>query len=237
MGDKPVTGDWSGSGVARIGVFRGSAWYLDYNGNGAWNGPSTDRHFTFGLTGDISVTGDWNNDGLTNIGVFRPSTRTWYLDYTGNGAWNGPSTDRQYTFGLIGDIPVIGDWNMDGFSSIGVFRPSTRTWYLDYNGNGVWNGPSTDWQYTFGLIGDIPITGKWSGISGTASILSLEENLVEKPESVIKVPDVTRLVAAVPKVEIPVRSSQAVSPSTGRNHPGANPLANGGGARIVEYLS
>jgi len=34
--------------------------------------------------------------------------------------------------------------------------------YLDYNGNGVWNGASIDRQYNFGITGDIPISGKWS---------------------------------------------------------------------------
>ncbi|MDX8551871.1 S8 family serine peptidase, partial [Methanospirillum purgamenti] len=71
-------------------------------------------------------------DLVTTIGVFRG--RTWYLDYSGNGVWNGPATDRQYTFGLVGDVPLTGDWNGDGKTSIGVFRG--RTWYLDYNGNG-----------------------------------------------------------------------------------------------------
>ncbi|WP_320211746.1 VCBS repeat-containing protein [Methanospirillum purgamenti] len=142
-----------------IGVLRGNKWYLDNNGNGAWNGPSTDRQYTFGLSGDKPVTGNWNYDGKTKIGVFRGNK--WYLDYNGNGVWNGPSTDRQYTFGLSGDKPITGDWNGDGKAKIGVFRGNK--WYLDNNGNGAWNGPSTDRQYTFGLSGDTPVTGDWNG--------------------------------------------------------------------------
>ena len=126
-----------------------------------WNGASVDRSYNFGITGDIPVTGDWNNDWKTEIGVFRPSTHLFYLDYNGNGVWNGASVDRSYNFGISGDIPVSGDWNADIRTEIGVFRPSTHLFYLDYNGNGVWNGTSVDRQYNFGITGDLPISGKW----------------------------------------------------------------------------
>jgi hypothetical protein len=45
---------------------------------------------------------------------------------------------------------------------IGVFRPSAHLFYLDYNGNGVWNGAGVDRSYNFGITGDKPVTGKWS---------------------------------------------------------------------------
>jgi YVTN family beta-propeller protein len=150
--------------ISQIGVFRPSThtFYLDYNGNSAWNGAATDRQYTFGLTGDLPVSGDWNNGGKSEIGVFRPSTHTFYLDYNGNGVWNGAAIDRQYDFGLTGDLPVSGDWNNDGKSEIGVYRPSTHTFYQDYNGNGVWNSAAIDRQYDFGLTGDLPVSGDWN---------------------------------------------------------------------------
>jgi C1A family cysteine protease len=154
----------TGGGVDKIGVFRPSThqFYLDYNGNGVWNGASVDRQYNFGLTGDIPVSGDWDMNGKTEIGVFRPSTHVFYLDYNGNGVWNGASVDRQYNFGLTGDIPVSGDWNLDGRTEIGVFRNTSHVFYLDYNGNGVWNGASVDRQYNFGLSGDKPVSGDWN---------------------------------------------------------------------------
>jgi len=163
-GDIPITGDWNLDGRTEIGVFRNSThlFYIDYNGNGAWNGASVDRSYNFGITGDIPLSGDWNSDGRTEIGVFRNSTHLFYLDYNGNGVWNGASIDRQYNFGISGDIPVSGDWNSDTRTEIGVFRNSTHLFYLDYNGNGVWNGASIDRQYNFGITGDIPVTGSWS---------------------------------------------------------------------------
>jgi PKD repeat protein len=165
-GDLPLSGDWNNDGVYEIGVYRPSnhTFYLDYNGNGLLESPPADRSYpNFSTTGDIPVSGDWNNDGVSEICVFRPSTHLFYLDYNGNGVWNGAVTDRQYNFGLTGDLPVSGDWNNDGISEIGIFRPSTHMFYLDYNGNGVWNGGVIDRQYTFGLTGDLPVSGKWGG--------------------------------------------------------------------------
>jgi hypothetical protein len=163
-GDLPVSGDWNNDGRSEIGVFRNSThlFYLDYDGNGTWNGAVVDRQYNFGLSGDLPVSGDWNNNGISEIGVFRNSTHLFYLDYNGNGVWNGAVVDRQYNFGTFGDKPISGDWNNDGRSEIGVFRNSTHVFYLDYNGNGVWNGAVVDRQYNFGLSGDKPVTGKWS---------------------------------------------------------------------------
>ncbi|MDX8551797.1 VWA domain-containing protein [Methanospirillum sp. J.3.6.1-F.2.7.3] len=217
-GDKPVTGDWNKDGKTDIGVFRGNKWYLDSSGNGAWG--VGDKTYSFGLSGDIPVTGVWNKDGKTDIGVFRGNK--WYLDSSGNGAWG--SGDKTYTFGLAGDKPITGDWNKDGKTDIGVFRGNK--WYLDSSGNGAWG--AGDKTYTFGLSGDTPVTGKWSGSSGTASIQSVELNPLEKPDSVFEVPDVTRPVAAVPVVEMPVNSNSVkntVTPGVVPSQP--NPLVSG----------
>ena len=142
-----------------IAVFSGDIWYLDTNGDGIFS--ASDKITSFGIPADIPISGDWNLDGITEIGVFRSSTHTFYLDYNGNRVWNGAVIDRAYNFGLTGDMPVSGDWNRDGRTDIGVFRPSTHMFYLDYNGDGAWNGAIIDRVYNFGLDGDIPVTGKW----------------------------------------------------------------------------
>jgi hypothetical protein len=54
---------------------------------------------------------------------------------------------------------VVGDWNGDGKTKVGTFL--NGYWYLDYNGNGVWDGESTDKAYVFGQAGDTPIVGRW----------------------------------------------------------------------------
>jgi hypothetical protein len=161
--DEVVYGDWNGSGTTKVGVFRSATgtWYLDTNGNGAWDGCGTDRCIAFGQSGDLPLVGDWNGSGTTKVGVFRPATGTWYLDFNGNGAWEGCGTDRCIAFGQTGDLPLVGDWNGSGTTKVGVFRPTTGTWYLDFIGNGAWDGCGTDKCIAFGQTGDVPVVGKW----------------------------------------------------------------------------
>jgi len=42
-------------------VFRNGTWYLDYNGNGEWDGCAVDRCYvgSFGVKGDLPVAGQW----------------------------------------------------------------------------------------------------------------------------------------------------------------------------------
>jgi hypothetical protein len=168
-GDIPVMGNWNGdpNRIEKIGAFRNGQWFLDLNGNGAWDGCGTDACYpSFGMAGDIPVVGDWTGTGTAKIGVFRDGQ--WFLDLNGNGAWDGCGTDACYpSFGMAGDIPVVGDWTGTGTAKIGVFRDGQ--WFLDLNGNGAWDGCGVDGCYTFGMAGDVPVVGDWSG-NGTPKI-------------------------------------------------------------------
>jgi len=54
----------------------------------------------------------------------------------------------------------VGDWNGDGRAKLGVFR--NGTWYLDYNGNGLWDSCTIDRCLPFvGLATDTPVVGDW----------------------------------------------------------------------------
>jgi hypothetical protein len=53
--------------------------------------------------------------------------------------------------------PVVGDWDGSGITRIGVV--SAGTWYLDINGDGVWE-QGVDVSFTFGPKGT-PVTGSW----------------------------------------------------------------------------
>jgi hypothetical protein len=60
---RPVVGDWTGTGISCIGILRNESsvarWYLDRNGNGAWDGSQIDGYYTFGRSGDIPIAGQW----------------------------------------------------------------------------------------------------------------------------------------------------------------------------------
>jgi PKD repeat protein len=148
----------------KVGVFRNwtHLFHLDYNGNGTWDGITIDRRYDFGTYNDIPIAGDWNGDGRTEIGVYRNSTHRFMLDYNGNGIWDGVPDDREYIYGISNDTPVVGDWNGDGRTKIGIFRHTTHRFLLDYNGNGTWDDTPTDVRINFGTYDDIPVSGDWN---------------------------------------------------------------------------
>jgi hypothetical protein len=175
------------------GVFRSSNgyWLLDSNFDNQFDSGDTFTCFCGnGLTpqaSDIPVAGDWNGSGTAKIGLYRPSTGTWFLDYNGNGVFDGPGIDKQYQYGgIAGDIPVVGDWNGTGYTKIGLFRAGFL-WLLNVGGSGVFTGDvSNDYVFPFGGITgcsglpgvyntepagscDIPVVGDWD-LSGSAKV-------------------------------------------------------------------
>ena len=164
----PVIGDWTGTGVMRIGLFRPSTrgWYFDINGNGHLD---SCRNIdlcvkSFGKSGDLPVVGDWTGNGKTKIGVFSPSTAQWILDLNGDKKMGKRCAGDLCiaSFGAPGDIPVVGDWDGSGTDKIGVYRPTTAEWFLDLNGNGQWDGCGIDACLgPFGAPDDLPVVGKW----------------------------------------------------------------------------
>jgi serine-aspartate repeat-containing protein C/D/E len=66
---------------------------------------------------------------------------------------------QAHVFGIPGAIPVVGDWNGDGKSEIGLFYKGE--WFLDLNGNGLWD--AEDLWAKLGAKGDRPVVGDWDG--------------------------------------------------------------------------
>ena len=62
---------------------------------------------------------------------------------------NGDRTGAQTLYGV---------YRASNKDAIGVFRPSERRWYLDYNNDGY-----VDAAPYFGSNGDIPVAGDWAG--------------------------------------------------------------------------
>jgi len=187
-GDIPVAGDWDGSGIVRIGVYRpaNGHWYLDMNNNGIWDGaaPGLDADIQFGAATqtcvptssaglaacqDIPVVGDWGTTpatpatnvatGKSLLGIFRAGK--FFLDSTPVTA--GPTVSHNtfttFSFGQPGDIPVAANWtNTSAIDQIGVYRKGT--WFVNATGDGVFH--PTDPQYVFGDANTIPVVGNWN---------------------------------------------------------------------------
>jgi serine-aspartate repeat-containing protein C/D/E len=90
---------------------------------------------------------DWRTETVKQ-GLFRLRT----------GEDDEPSV-REIKFGLTRATPVVGDFNGDGSTDVGVFKDGS--WYVDLNGNGEWD--EADLWAKLGRQGDLPITGDWDG--------------------------------------------------------------------------
>jgi hypothetical protein len=53
----PVVGDFNGDGIDEIGVFRDGHWYLDIDGDGAWD--ISETWITFSMETFVPVVGKW----------------------------------------------------------------------------------------------------------------------------------------------------------------------------------
>jgi len=201
-------------------TFSNLLWVLDANGNNAFDpavctGPpqnscTGDKFKFFGLNGDTPVTGDWDGTGVIRMAIFRctlpsatvpaPGFCQFFIDLNNSGTFDGTfGGDAILTFGLPGDVPVVGDWNGSGTTKIGVFRNSASAasgaacpapsaagtlqpmcWIVDV-GPGVAGLPPSvaltsganafdptglyTKTYYYGNPGDKPVVSNWSGAS------------------------------------------------------------------------
>jgi hypothetical protein len=95
------------------------------------------------------------------IGVFRPSTSEFLLR---NSNTSGRA-NTIITFGQPSDLPVVGDWNGDGITDVGVFRNGQFLLRTAITIN-ILGHPQTfviTTTINFGLAGDLPVAGDWDG--------------------------------------------------------------------------
>ena len=87
------------------------------------------------------------------VGVFRPSNGALYLKNSNATGF----ADVQINYGIGGDYPVVGDWDGNGTSTIGIYR--NGQFYLR-NSNTI---GFADKVFAFGQPGDQPVAGDWDG--------------------------------------------------------------------------
>jgi protocatechuate 3,4-dioxygenase beta subunit len=130
----------------------GTSWHLSVINGGQPR--QIDGGMEFGLypPTDTFDPATWKGDDLNQGGE-------WFIADT-----NGEVVEK-YRFGLPGATPVVGDWNGDGVSKIGVFV--NGQWFLDLDGNGLWD--EGDLWAKLGSGDDQPVAGDWDG-DGKADI-------------------------------------------------------------------
>ncbi|QBR91004.1 M23 family metallopeptidase [Nocardioides euryhalodurans] len=111
--------------------------------------------FTFGSTlasrncVDVPLAGDFLRDDRAELGVFRRGTPAQFRI-------RRPGRRPQViALGAATDQPVVGDWDGDGRSDVGVRTPATRTFTLR-------TAAGTS-RVVLGYQHDLPIAGDWDG--------------------------------------------------------------------------
>ncbi|MHB8626905.1 MAG: WD40/YVTN/BNR-like repeat-containing protein [Aggregatilineales bacterium] len=142
--DTPIAGDWLGAGHKNVGVYRPNqgAFYLR---NSLTTG-FADEVVVFGPANSIPIAGDWDGSGVDHVGVY--SNGTFYLTTTSCavGTACAGTLYKSVTFGVAGDLPVVGDWTHSGTTDIGIYRPSNGTFYLCLSQSCVFADVTTAWQ-------------------------------------------------------------------------------------------
>jgi hypothetical protein len=149
--DFPLMCDWNGDGVRTVGIRRGITFHLR-NSNSAG---VADTAINFGDPEDIPICGDWDGDGTETIGLFRwkNGIGEWFL-FNRTNAGADPN-GMHFFYGEWFDFPIVGDWDGDGDTTIGVNR-GFEFLLRNSNTTGV-----ADLGYFFGNEDDFPIVGDW----------------------------------------------------------------------------
>jgi len=102
----------------------------------------------------------------TAIGAYRPDTS----EFFGRDSRPGFSDDQyrgfRFTYGLRGDVPVVGDWDGNGSQTVGVFRRGVWSLTNTLAPGGGWlantlGNPHGAFAVRYGGPGDRPLVGDW----------------------------------------------------------------------------
>lgn len=122
---------------------------------GAGTGP-IDMTVALGNGGGQALWGDWDGDGTFTPATFRDGHWTLYATAVAP-AGLAPRVLRDFWFGSPGDVAVVGDWNHNGRTDIGVYH---RGWWVERDRADA--GP-TSRKFRFGGPTDLPLVGDWDG--------------------------------------------------------------------------
>jgi hypothetical protein len=120
--------------------------------NAASELPLTDKDGHIRIFNLVVDMGAFENQAPA-LTVFRPAEGVWYGLLGGD-----PPSYTVIPWGIVTDKPVLGDYDGDGTSDVGVWRPDTGVWYvLPSSSPGIY----TDTQW--GVATDKPVPGDYDG--------------------------------------------------------------------------
>ena len=145
----PVPADWNGDNKFEIGIKDGSDWYIDYDADGSFEDNSLES-FSFGKPTDIPLSAPWaisrsmcsTSNQMCSSAVGISCCSNYICIYSSDES--GTGTCRP---------------NLKKTDKIGVYRPSSSTFFLR-NSN---SGDAAYTSFTFGRANDTALFGDWDG--------------------------------------------------------------------------
>ena len=145
-----------------IGLYRPSTNTFYLRNSNTYGDP--DLVIPFGAPDDdLPLAGDWDGNGTTTIGLYRTSTGCFYLR---NSNMVGPGADiidNSLTSGGPQWVPLAGDWDGNGATTIGLYNTISISFWLRSQ---FYTGSDNDlFIQFFGAPQDLPVVGNWDGLS------------------------------------------------------------------------
>lgn len=176
----PMMGDVNGDGIDDIvvvmpnGASTEKSRWMAYNstvnadGVGSFGDTVSSSIGAYVLASAILDTflGDVNGDGAEDAIIVRSDNYNWLAAHSVPGSGLDDTVKNLgVQFGLTGDVPLVGDFNGDGFVDISVWRPSTGGIFVarsdasgikssDQPPSGSWGGAGWEYQFVGDFNGD-----------------------------------------------------------------------------------
>ncbi|TVS10400.1 MAG: hypothetical protein EA424_25445 [Planctomycetaceae bacterium] len=158
----PVAGNFDGNAATgdQVGLFAGGTWYFDTTHN-----YRLDTTVTIPGMFGIPFVGDFNKSGRVDLGTWYQDT--FYISESladgvpgGVGFGNWSTTLVTFDFGFIGvrERPVVADFDMDGYTDIGLWVPDRLG--ANQQGVGEWYILVSGGESLLNRIVQDPLTGR-----------------------------------------------------------------------------
>jgi lysophospholipase L1-like esterase/uncharacterized protein (DUF2141 family) len=173
----PLEGDFQGDGTTDVGVYLPDKDFFALTYLDSKQQVTGQAVFAYGFHDPASyavpLVGDFNGNGITDVGVYLPDKDLFALAFlNAKGQIVGQSV-FSYGFHTPGTfaIPIVGDFNGDGITDVGVYLPDKDLFALAFlNAKGKITGQSV---FVYGFHSNAvfaqPIVGDFSG-DGTTDV-------------------------------------------------------------------